>query len=173
MSPRSPARTNGTIAPAPSPIPITTHGSPTFGDGSDGMRSLTAATSQIGVITIAGDISDGNAGPGEAGAARIAKLLDDALDDDLAALVVRVDSPGGTITGSEAIRRAILRQKAKGIPVAVSMGSYAASGGYWVSTSADRIFAEPETITGSIGVILAWFHRSKACSPNTASRPTG
>ncbi|WP_305098091.1 signal peptide peptidase SppA [Croceibacterium aestuarii] len=122
-----------------------------IGDGSDGMRSLTG-NKPIGVITIAGDISDGNAGPGEAGAARIAKLLDDALDDDLAALVVRVDSPGGTITGSEAIRRAILRQKAKGIPVAVSMGSYAASGGYWVSTPADRIFAEPETITGSIGV---------------------
>jgi protease-4 len=106
----------------------------------------------IGVITIAGEISDGSAGPGEAGAERIAGLLDDALDDDFKALVVRVDSPGGTVTGSEAIRRAILRQKAKGIPVVVSMGNVAASGGYWVSTPADRIFAEPETITGSIGI---------------------
>jgi len=106
----------------------------------------------IGVITIAGDITDGNEGPGTAGGARIADLLDAALDDDLAALVVRVDSPGGTLTGSEAIRRAILRQKARGIPVAVSMGNYAASGGYWVSTPADRIFAEPETVTGSIGI---------------------
>jgi len=106
----------------------------------------------IGVLTIAGEISDGNAGPGEAGAERISRLLDDALDDDFAALVVRVDSPGGTVTGSEAIRRAILRQKSRGIPVVISMGNVAASGGYWVSTSGDRIFAEPETITGSIGI---------------------
>jgi protease-4 len=106
----------------------------------------------IGVITIAGEISDGDAGPGEAGAERISRLLDDALDDDLAALVVRVDSPGGTVTGSEAIRRAILRQKSRGIPIVVSMGNVAASGGYWVSTAGDRIFAEPETITGSIGI---------------------
>jgi protease-4 len=104
------------------------------------------------VITIAGEISDGSAGPGEAGAERITRLLDDALDDDLAALVVRVDSPGGTVTGSESIRRAILRQKARGIPVVVSMGDVAASGGYWVSTAGDQIFAEPETITGSIGI---------------------
>jgi protease-4 len=108
--------------------------------------------SAIGVITIAGEISDGIAGPGEAGAERIAGLLDDALDDDLKALVVRVDSPGGTVTGSEAIRRAILRHKAKGIPVVVSMGNLAASGGYWVATPADRIFAQPETVTGSIGI---------------------
>lgn len=106
----------------------------------------------IGVITIAGEISDGKAGPGNAGAERIVELLDDALDDDLAALVVRVDSPGGTLTGSEAIRRAIMRHKAKGIPIAVSMANYAASGGYWVATPGDRIFAEPETVTGSIGV---------------------
>jgi protease-4 len=56
------------------------------------------------------------------------------------------------VTGSEAIRRAILRHKANGIPIVVSMGNVAASGGYWVSTPADRIFAEPETITGSIGI---------------------
>jgi protease-4 len=107
---------------------------------------------KIGVITIAGEISDGMAGPGEAGAERIAGLLDDALDDDLKALVVRVDSPGGTVTGSEAIRRAILRHKSRGIPIVVSMGNVAASGGYWVSTPAERIFAEPETVTGSIGI---------------------
>lgn len=106
----------------------------------------------IGVVTIAGEIYDGEAGPGAAGGDRIARALDDALDDDLAALVVRVDSPGGSVTASEEIRRAILRQKARGIPVAVSMGNVAASGGYWVSTPADRIFAQPATITGSIGV---------------------
>src|SRR5690606_39201744 len=106
----------------------------------------------IGVVTIAGEIVDGRAGPGVAGGERIAELLDEALQRDLAGLVVRVDSPGGTVTAAEEIRRAILRHKAKGIPVAVSMANVAASGGYWVATPADRIFAEPETITGSIGV---------------------
>ncbi len=107
---------------------------------------------KIGVITIAGEISDGMAGPGEAGGERIAHLLDQALDDHLKALVVRVDSPGGSVSGSEAIRRAIMRQKARGIPIVVSMGNVAASGGFWVSTPAERIFAEPDTITGSIGI---------------------
>ncbi|OCC25292.1 signal peptide peptidase SppA [Croceicoccus estronivorus] len=106
----------------------------------------------IGVVTIAGEIVDGDAGPGQAGGDRIADLLDDALNDDLAGLVVRVDSPGGSVMASEEIRRAILRHKARKIPVAVSMGNLAASGGYWVSTPAERIFAEPETITGSIGI---------------------
>jgi protease-4 len=115
-------------------------------------RGLTGGSAAIGVITIAGEISDGKAGPGEAGAERIVTLLDDALDRDLKALVVRVDSPGGTVTGSEDIRRAILRHKAKNIPIVVSMGNVAASGGYWVATPAERIFAEPETITGSIGI---------------------
>lgn len=106
----------------------------------------------IGVITIAGEIVDGEAGPGTAGGTRIADLLDEALDDDLAALVVRVDSPGGSVTASEEIRRAIQRFRDRKIPVAVSMGNIAASGGYWVATPGERIFAEPETITGSIGV---------------------
>src|SRR5688500_13673605 len=106
----------------------------------------------IGVITVAGEIVDGGAGPGQAGGDRIAKALDDALDDDLAALVVRVDSPGGSVFASERLRPAILRHTAKGRPVVVSMANLAASGGYWVSTPADRIFAEPGTITGSIGI---------------------
>ncbi|RPF71949.1 signal peptide peptidase SppA [Aurantiacibacter spongiae] len=107
---------------------------------------------KVGVITVAGEISDGDDGPGSAGAARIERLLNDALDDDLDALVVRVDSPGGTVTGSETIRRAVMRHRKAGVPVAVSMGNYAASGGYWVSTAGQRIFAEPQTLTGSIGV---------------------
>lgn len=106
----------------------------------------------IGVVTIAGEIVDGDAGPGTAGGDRIAALLDEALLDDLAALVIRVDSPGGSVLASEEIRRAILRHKANDIPIAVSMANLAASGGYWVSTPGDRIFAEPETITGSIGI---------------------
>ena len=116
----------------------------------------------IGVVTIAGEIVDGEAGPGTAGGDRIAALLDDALDDDLKALVVRVDSPGGSVMASEEIRLAILRHKAKDIPIVVSMANVAASGGYWVSTPADRIFAEPETITGSIGIfaVIPTFERA-------------
>jgi protease-4 len=108
--------------------------------------------SAIGVITIAGDIVDGDGDPGSAQGERIARALDGALDDDLKALVVRVDSPGGSTMASERIRRALDRYKAKNIPIVVSMANYAASGGYWVSTPAQRIFAEPATITGSIGV---------------------
>ncbi|WP_120716314.1 signal peptide peptidase SppA [Tsuneonella amylolytica] len=106
----------------------------------------------IGVVTIAGNIVDGDAGPGTAGGDRIAELLDEALEDDLKGLVVRVNSPGGSVMASEEIRRAILRHKARGIPIAVSMANVAASGGYWVATPAQRIFAEPDTITGSIGI---------------------
>lgn len=106
----------------------------------------------IGIITIAGEVVDGDAGPGTAGGDRIAELLDNALDDDLAALVVRVDTPGGSMTANEEIRRAILRHKANDIPIAISMANIAASAGYSIATTGDRIFAQPETITGSIGV---------------------
>lgn len=118
----------------------------------------------IGVVTIAGDIVDGEAGPGVAGGTRIANILDETLDDDLAALVVRVDSPGGSVTASEEIRRAIQRHRDRKIPVAVSFANIAASGGYWVSMSSDRIFAQPETITGSIGVfaVVPTFEQSAA-----------
>jgi protease-4 len=107
----------------------------------------------IGVLTIAGTIVDGEAKAGTAGGDTIAKLLLDGLaTKNLKALVVRVDSPGGSVLASERIRQAILQAKAKGLPVVVSMGGLAASGGYWVSTPGDAIFAEPNTITGSIGV---------------------
>lgn len=118
----------------------------------------------IGIVTVAGEIVDGNQGPGTAGGDRITDLLDEALEDDLAALVVRVDSPGGSVIASEAIRNAVLRHKAKGIPVAISMSNVAASGGYWIATAGERIFAEPETITGSIGAfaILPTFEQAAA-----------
>lgn len=107
----------------------------------------------IGVLTIAGDIVDGEAGPGTAAGDTISALLRKALaEKDLKALVVRVDSPGGSVMASEKIRSAIMEAKAEGLPVVVSMGNVAASGGYWVSTPANLIFAEPDTITGSIGV---------------------
>jgi protease-4 len=108
---------------------------------------------KIGVLTVAGEIVDGQAGPGKAAGDTVSKLLYDGLaTNDLKALVVRVDSPGGSVLASEKIRLAIMEAKRRGLPIVVSMGGLAASGGYWVSTPADVIFAEPGTITGSIGI---------------------
>ena len=105
----------------------------------------------IGVVTVAGMIVDGSASAGTAGGDSISRLIDKAVQKDgLKALVVRVDSPGGSVLASEQIRQSILNAKAHKIPVVVSMGNVAASGGYWVSTPGDFIYAEPSTITGSI-----------------------
>lgn len=117
----------------------------------------------IGVVTVAGDIVDGKAGPGTAGGDTIAKAVLDGLSKKkLKALVVRIDSPGGSALASEVIRRAILEARAQNLPVVVSMGSVAASGGYWVSTAGTTVFAEPNTITGSIGIfgIIPTFENS-------------
>ena len=124
-----------------------------------------AARGPIGVVTVAGTILDGEAGPGSAGGDSVAKLIDEGVASGrLKALVVRIDSPGGSVMASEVIRAAILNAKAKGLPVVASMGNVAASGGYWVATPADAIFAEPSTVTGSIGVfgILPSFQGSMA-----------
>jgi protease-4 len=111
------------------------------------------AGGEIGVLTVAGEIVDGSGGPGTAAAETIVRHLEKGLKGgNLKALVVRVDSPGGSVLASERIRQALLEAKGRGLPLVVSMGSVAASGGYWISMPADRIFAEPETVTGSIGV---------------------
>lgn len=108
---------------------------------------------RIGVLTVAGIITDGRSSAGNAGAETIVENLERGMRQNrLSALVVRVDSPGGSATGSERIRRAIQAVRARGIPVVVSFGSVAASGGYWIATAGDTILAEPATITGSIGV---------------------
>lgn len=107
----------------------------------------------IGIVTVAGEIVDGNAPPGTAGGETISNLIKRGLaDNNLKALVVRVDSPGGSALASEQIRLALDEAKAKGLPIVVSMANVAASGGYWVTTNADKVFAEPSTVTGSIGV---------------------
>ncbi|MEH3107343.1 MAG: signal peptide peptidase SppA [Sphingomonas fennica] len=111
------------------------------------------AEGRVGVLTIAGDIVDGRAALGRAGGDTIATLLlDELARNRIRALVVRIDSPGGSVTASERIRAAIAAAKAKGLPVVASMGGVAASGGYYAATAADRILAQPSTITGSIGV---------------------
>ena len=85
--------------------------------------------------------------------ARVDMLLRQAREDeDVKAVVLRVDSPGGGVFPSEQIRREVALTTAAGKPVVVSMGNVAASGGYWISMNADRIYAEPSTITGSIGI---------------------
>ena len=107
----------------------------------------------IGVVTVAGTIVDGRASPGTAGGDSIAEAIEKGVaDPGLKALVVRVDSPGGSVIASERIRQAIVAAKRKQLPIVVSMGNVAASGGYWVAMPADYIYAEPATITGSIGV---------------------
>ncbi len=123
-----------------------------------GMSALLAAHPRdsagkaVAVVTVAGTIVDGKAGPGTAGGDRIAALVDEANADDAAALVLRIDSPGGSALASEQVRKAVERFKAKGRPVAISMANVAASGGYWISTGGQRIFAQPGTVTGSIGI---------------------
>ncbi len=107
----------------------------------------------IGVVTVAGNIVDGEASAGTAGGETIAKIVERAVaSEKYKALVLRVDSPGGSALASERIRGALITAKARGLPIVVSMGNVAASGGYWVSMAGDKVFAEPTTITGSIGV---------------------
>lgn len=108
---------------------------------------------EIGVLTVAGMIVDGEAALGTAGAETVVASLEHGMRrGNLKALVVRIDSPGGSTLASERIRRAILAVRQRGIPVVMSFGSVAASGGYWIAMAGDTIFAEPSTITGSIGV---------------------
>ncbi|HKB57844.1 MAG TPA: signal peptide peptidase SppA [Lacunisphaera sp.] len=108
---------------------------------------------RIAIVYAEGEIVDGNGSDeGYVYGAKTARLLRQIRQDDkVKALVLRVNSPGGSVSASEAIQREVrlIQQK---MPVIVSMGTVAASGGYWISTYSDRIFAEPATITGSIGV---------------------
>ena len=108
---------------------------------------------KIGVIVASGSILDGAQPPGTVGGESTAELIREATEDeDIKSLVLRVDSPGGSAFASDLILREIEVFKESGRPVVVSMGSVAASGGYWISMAADEIWASPTTITGSIGV---------------------
>jgi protease-4 len=108
---------------------------------------------RVGVIVASGEILDGDQPPGIIGGDTVAALVRDArLDADIRALVLRVDSPGGSVLASEQIHRELVAFKATGRPVVVSMGDLAASGGYYIAAPADEIWASPGTITGSIGI---------------------
>ena len=107
----------------------------------------------IGVVVAEGEIVDGQAPAGTIGGLSTANLIKKARDNkDVKALVLRVDSPGGSVFGSELVRRELEVTRAAGKPVVVSMGNTAASGGYWIATASDEIVADAATITGSIGV---------------------
>ncbi|HEV2230007.1 MAG TPA: signal peptide peptidase SppA [Steroidobacteraceae bacterium] len=107
----------------------------------------------IGVVIASGEILDGDQPPGTIGGDSTARLIRQArLDSDIKALVLRVDSPGGSVTASEEIYRELKALRTAGKPVVVSMSGYAASGGYYISAPADEIWASPATITGSIGI---------------------
>lgn len=114
-------------------------------------------TNKIAVVTVEGSIMRGEIEPGIAGADGIARLIRKAHENsNVNAIVMRVNSGGGTVLGSEIIRDELLEAKKKGLPIVVSMGDVAASGGVYIATPADYIFAQSTTITGSIGVAYAF-----------------
>ncbi|MES1926800.1 signal peptide peptidase SppA [Salinisphaera sp. T31B1] len=119
----------------------------------DADRAAPRTDSRIAVVVVEGAIVDGESVPDSAGGDTIARMIADARrDDHVAALLMRVNSPGGSVTASERIRREIELTRQAGKPVVVSMAGVAASGGYWISMNADQIWAEPSTVTGSIGI---------------------
>ena len=121
------------------------------------MERLEGGDDQIAVLVAEGGIVDGAGQLGNIGDKKYVNEIEKlAQDDDVKAVVLRVNSGGGSASSSENIWYAIEQLKATGKPVVVSMGDYAASGGYYIAAAADSIFAEPTTITGSIGVFLTF-----------------
>ena len=117
---------------------------------------------EIKVVTVEGTIMAGDVTYGTAGSDGVVAMLKEAHEDeDTKAIVLRVNSPGGSVVASDYMRWEIEKAQEKGIPVIVSMGTLAASGGYWISSLADKIYAEEDTITGSIGVYGTLFSFEK------------
>lgn len=115
--------------------------------------TLESSADRIGLIVASGTIYDGNQDAGQIGGDTLEDLIRRArLDDQIKALVLRVDSGGGSAFASEIIRKELEQLRDSGKPLVVSMGSMAASGGYWIATPADQIWASESTITGSIGI---------------------
>ena len=139
-------------------------------------RLKPASGDAVGVVVAAGEISDGNQPSGKIGGRSTAELVRQARNDpQVKAVVLRVDSPGGSAFGSELVRRELELTRAAGKPVVVSMGDVAASGGYWISLAADELIADPATITGSIGVFALMPSVDKALDKlgvHTAGNPT-
>lgn len=116
-----------------------------------------AGRGKVGVIVASGVILDGEQRAGQVGGDTLVALIRQArLDDAVKALVLRIDSEGGSAFAAEIIRQELLEFQASGKPLVVSMGSIAASGGYWIAAPADEVWATPATITGSIGIFGAF-----------------
>jgi protease-4 len=128
--------------------------------------SKKSSDNKVALVYADGEIVDGQGGAQQVGGDSFARQLRQLrLDEDVKAVVLRINSPGGSATASEVIQREVrlIREKK---PVIVSMGDYAASGGYWIATGANHIFAEPSTITGSIGVFGLQFNVQKLANDN-------
>ena len=128
-----------------------------------GQALASSSAQKVAVIVASGDIVPGEEAPGMIGSDTLAAELRDAAHDDaIKAVVLRIDSPGGSVFASEVIRREVEALRKTGKPVVASMSSLAASGGYYIAMSADKIVASPATITGSIGVffVMPTFQRS-------------
>ncbi|MBD2511624.1 signal peptide peptidase SppA [Nostoc muscorum FACHB-395] len=125
-----------------------------------------SSKNQIAVVYAEGEIVDGKGDAGQVGGDRFAKIFSKLRQDkDVKAVVLRINSPGGSATAAEVMQREVkLTREAK--PVVVSMGDVAASGGYWIASDSNRIFAEPNTITGSIGVFGLLFNGEKLANDN-------
>ena len=124
---------------------------------SDGGAVSDAVTPLIAIVPIEGELIPGESMQGFAGSDTVVDQLERAVElEGLAAVVLRINSPGGSVFASEVMRQKILAIKDLGLPVVVSMGGVAASGGYYIAADADQIWAHPSTITGSIGVFAAF-----------------
>lgn len=120
-------------------------------------QSPSTDTKVVGIIRARGPIVSGEQSEDMIGSVSVSKLLQQARDDaSIAAVVLRLDSPGGSVMASEDIYNEVLRTRQAGKPVVVSMGSVAASGAYWIASAADRIVAAPTTLTGSIGIFAVF-----------------
>ena len=120
---------------------------------------ITNSENIIGVISVAGTIMDGNQPRGIAGGENVSLLIRNARkENNLKALILRVNTPGGSAFASELIREELMEIKNLDIPIIVSMGGVAASGGYWIAAESDFIFAHETTVTGSIGVAAILFN---------------
>ncbi|MEM6811520.1 MAG: signal peptide peptidase SppA [Pseudomonadota bacterium] len=124
-------------------------------------RVFERKANNLALIYVSGQIVASDRTGSSAGATEIVSTIEEAIkDDSIKGIVVRIDSPGGSPSASETIRRALEKAKSKDKPVIISMGSMAASGGYWIASEGNRIYASQGTLTGSIGVVMGKFELS-------------
>jgi len=133
-----------------------------YGSRKEVKKAVTVTSNQVvALINVSGSIVDSDKTAGRAGASEISQAIGEAIKDaSVKSIIVRVNSPGGSPTASETIRRALQKARAKGKKVYISMGPVAASGGYWIAAETDRVFASQGTLTGSIGVVMGKFEAS-------------